>query len=239
MDSSVIDVTATSHSAATAAQLANAFVAAFRSSQSAAVVAAARSDVIAARAHPEGATQHLGEPSATQRTLTQIAQYGTIAGNPSPGASVVDPAVVPTAPIAPRPKRNAAIAGVIGLLLAIGLAYALELFDRRLVRVSTVETLYEHPVVAVIPHLVSRQERTPGSFLTPQESIEVMRSLRVNLRLAAGGRPLRSVLVTSALPSEGKSTVVRDLAFACADAGERVLVIDCDLRRPVSLICLD
>jgi Mrp family chromosome partitioning ATPase len=71
-----------------------------------------------------------------------------------------------------------------------------------------------------------------GHATTPPQFVEVMRSLRVNLRLAGGGQAPKSVIVTSALPSEGKSTVVRDLAFAFADAGERVLVIDCDLRRP-------
>src|ERR1019366_4716968 len=67
---------------------------------------------------------------------------------------------------------------------------------------------------------------------TPPEFVEAMRGLRVNLRLAGGDRPPRSVIVTSGLPSEGKSTVARNLAFAYADAGERVLLIDCDLRRP-------
>ena len=59
-----------------------------------------------------------------------------------------------------------------------------------------------------------------------------MRGLRVNLRLAGGGKAPRSVLITSAVPAEGKSTVARNLAFACADAGDRVLLVDCDLRRP-------
>ena len=231
--STVIDVSASSHSPALAARLANTYVSAFLASQSQSVSAAATSDVTAARATL--AALPGGPATAAQRDalLTQIAQYNTIARNPLPGAQVVDPAVAPTAPSAPKPARNAILAAVVGLLLGIGLAFLLDLADRRLVRVSTVESLYGRSVVAVLPHM-GNNPSTPaaGSFLTPLEFIEVMRSLRVNVRLAMSGQPLKSVLVTSALPGEGKSTVVRDLAFAHADAGERVLVIDCDLRRP-------
>ena len=230
--SSFVDVSASTHSPSLAARLANAYVSVFLASQSQAVTAAARSDAAAARstlAALPGGTATLGQRDAL---LTQIAQYNTIARNPTSGAQVVDAAVAPTAPTAPKPTRNAAIAAVIGFLLAIGLVFILDLADRRLVRVSTVQSLYGRPVVAVLPHVAEPDERGSGSFLTPPEFVEVMRSLRVNLRLSASGGPLKSVLVTSALPSEGKSTVVRDLAFAHADAGERVLVIDCDLRRP-------
>ena len=230
--SSVIDVSASSHSAGLAARLANTYVSVFLASQSQSVSAAAASDVTAARATL--AALPGGPDTTAQRDalLTQIAQYNTIARNPLPGAQVVDAAVAPTAPSAPKPVRNAILAAVIGLLLGIGLAFLLDLADRRLVRVSTVESLYGRSVVAVLPHMAASATPAASSFLTPPEFIEVMRSLRVNVRLAMSGQPLKSVLVTSALPGEGKSTVVRDLAFAHADAGERVLVIDCDLRRP-------
>jgi Mrp family chromosome partitioning ATPase len=230
--SSVIDVSASSHSAALAARLANTYVSVFLASQSQSVSAAATSDVTAARATL--AALPGGPDTAAQRDalLTQIAQYNTIARSPLPGAQVVDAAVAPTAPSAPKPVRNAILAAVVGLLLGIGLVFLLDLADRRLVRVSTVESLYGRSVVAVLPHMSAAASPAASSFRTPPEFIEVMRSLRVNVRLAMSGQLLKSVLVTSALPGEGKSTVVRDLAFAHADAGERVLVVDCDLRRP-------
>jgi Mrp family chromosome partitioning ATPase len=230
--STFVDVSASSHSPALAARLANTYVSVFLASQSQSVTAAADGDATAARttlAALPGGPDNLPQRDAL---LTQIAQYNTIARNPSPGAQVVDAAVAPTAPTSPKPTRNAALAAVIGLLLGIGLVFILDLADRRLVRVSTVQSLYGRSVVAVLPHVPDAASRVDDAFLTPPEFVEVMRSLRVNLRLASSGGPLKSVLVTSALPSEGKSTVVRDLAFAYADAGERVLVIDCDLRRP-------
>jgi capsular exopolysaccharide synthesis family protein len=232
--SSFEDVTASSSSPTFAVRLATAYVTAYIASQNAAVTAAAKHAATAAQTQLQATPNTAAEQLQRAQLVTEIAQYDTIARDPSAfsGLSLVDPAPLPTAPSSPRPARDAVLAGIVGLLLGIGLAFLLDLIDRRLVRVSAVQSLYGRPVVAVLPHVPDASSRANDPFLTPPEFIETMRSLRVNLRLAPGGRPLKSVLVTSALPSEGKSTVVRDLAFAYADAGERVLVIDCDLRRP-------
>jgi len=232
-NASFVDVTASSRSPAFAARLANTYARVFLASQAASVAAAARSDASAATSTlnliPTSGAANQAQRSAL---LAQIATYDTIARNPSAGAQQVDSAIPPTAPASPKPVRDAVIAALIGLLAGIGLAYLLDLLDRRLVRVATVQSLYGRPVLAVLPHVSRAANRSNGHPATPGEFIEAMRGLRVNLRLAGGGRPPHSVLVTSAMPSEGKSTVVRDLAFAYADAGERVLLIDCDLRRP-------
>jgi receptor protein-tyrosine kinase len=232
-DSTFITVSASSHSPVLAARLANTYVSVFFASQAAAVTTAALADAAAASATLQ-TIPNTGAANLAQRAalLAQIADYKADAYNPSSGAQVIDAAAVPALPISPKPTRDTVFAGVIGLLLGIGLAFLLDLADRRLVRVSSVESIYDRSVLAVIPHVANASPRANGSFLTPPAFVEVMRSLRVNVRLAAGDRPLRSLIVTSALPAEGKSTVVRDLAFAYADAGERVLVIDCDLRRP-------
>jgi Mrp family chromosome partitioning ATPase len=232
-DSTFITVSASSHSAAMAARLANTYVSEFFASQAALVATAALADAAAATATLQ-TIPNTGVANQAQRAalLGQIAQYKADAYNPSSGAQVINTATIPALPTSPKPIRDAVFAGVIGLLLGIALAFVLDLADRRLVRVSSVESIYDRSVLAVIPHVSNASPRANGSFLTPPAFVEVMRSLRVNVRLAAGDRPLKSLIVTSALPAEGKSTVVRDLAFAYADAGERVLVIDCDLRRP-------
>jgi non-specific protein-tyrosine kinase len=232
-NSTFITVSASSHSAALAARLANTYVSVFFASQAAAVTTAALADAAATNATLK-TIPATGVANQAQRAalLAQIADYKADAYNPSSGAQVIDAAAIPALPTSPKPIRDAVFAGVIGLLLGIGLAFVLDLADRRLVRVSSVESIYDRSVLAVLPHVGNASPRANGSFLTPPAFVEVMRSLRVNIRLAAGDRPLKSLIVTSALPSEGKSTVVRDLAFAYADAGERVLVIDCDLRRP-------
>ena len=231
--SSFVDVTASSHSAAMAARLANTYVSVFLASQAASVAAAARGDAAAVRVTLHTVPPAGAENQAQRSTLlAQIYQYDTIARNPSSGAQQVNPALIPASPSSPKPARDAVFAGVIGLLLGIGLAFVLDLADRRLVRVSSVQSLYGRSVVAVLPHVSKAAPQVNGSPATPHEFVEVMRGLRVNLRLAGGGRPPKSVLVTSGLPAEGKSVVARNLAFAYADAGERVLLIDCDLRRP-------
>jgi non-specific protein-tyrosine kinase len=231
--SSFVDVTASSYSPVLAARLANTYVSVFLDSQAAAVAAVAESNAAAARATLRTIPAR-GVANQSQRSalLAQIEQYDTAARNPSSGAQQVDTALAPSAPSSPRPVRDAVFAGVIGLLLAIGLAYLLDLFDRRVVRVSSVQSLYGRPVLAVLPHVSKAALRVNGSPATPPAFVEVMRGLRVNLRLARADQRRNSVLITSGLPSEGKSTVARDLAFACADAGERVLLVDCDLRRP-------
>ncbi|MGD0386968.1 MAG: Wzz/FepE/Etk N-terminal domain-containing protein, partial [Solirubrobacteraceae bacterium] len=229
---SFIDVTASSRSAALAASLANDYVSAFLSFQTSAVVSAADRDLASDRATLTALPRTPANLAQRDALLATIARLNTTAGSPLPGTEVVDAAVPPTSAASPKPLRDAGIAAAIGLVAALLLVLVLTLTDRRLMRVSAVERLYGRPVIAVLPHLREAGSRTDDPLLTPPEFVEVMRSLRVNLRLAVGDRTLRTVLVTSALPAEGKSTVVRDLAFAHADAGERVLVIDCDLRRP-------
>lgn len=230
--SDFVDVTASSHSAALAASLANTYVSVFLASQAHAAALADQAAAAAATATLNALPNTTANQSQRQELIATIAADNVAARNPSPGATAPDPASVPKFPSSPEPKKDALFAGIIGLLLGIGLAFILDLADRRLVRVSSVESIYGRSVLAVLPHVANPAPRDHGTFLTPPEFIEVMRSLRVNLRLAVTSTPLKSILVTSALPSEGKSTVVRDLAFAYADAGERVLVIDGDLRRP-------
>jgi Mrp family chromosome partitioning ATPase len=118
------------------------------------------------------------------------------------------------------------------LLLGIGAAFGLEMLDRRLIRVSTVESMYGAPVLAVLPHVRKPAPSRDGHPVIPTAFVEAVRSLRINISMASPQRSARVLLVTSAVPGEGKSTVVRDLALVCAESGEAVLVIDADLRRP-------
>src|ERR1019366_4728345 len=108
-----------------------------------------------------------------------------------------------------------------------------ELLDRRLSRVGTVEAIFGRPILAVLPHVSDAMPLSEGQRpIVPPQFLEELRSLTVMLRLAGNPDPPRTIMVTSALPHEGKSTVTRDLALVYAEAGQRVLVIDGDLRRP-------
>jgi capsular exopolysaccharide synthesis family protein len=242
--SSFITVTATSHKPRLAARLANAYAAAFLFSRQQSVRTAARGSLRAAQAAllslPNTAQNAQGTNTAgpsnqsqTQSLQQQIQTYKQLVLNPSPGARQIDPAAVPGAPSSPKPARDAIFGGIVGLVLGVIVAFCLELLDRRLVRVSTVESTFGRPVLAVLPHVAEPSPADEaGRGVVPAPFVEELRSLRVMVRLAGNPEPPRTIMITSALPREGKSTLTRDLAIVYAESGERVLVIDADLRRP-------
>jgi capsular exopolysaccharide synthesis family protein len=155
----------------------------------------------------------------------------------------LDAAVLPTEPTSP----NTRLAVVLGLFigLALGIAYALlrNVFDRRIRSVEQLELETNLPVVGTIPfdknftnenRMVTSQG---GNDVASRDEwdyavAEAMRELRTNLKFMNIDNPPRSIVVTSSLPGEGKSTVIANLANTIAASGERVVVIDGDLRRP-------
>lgn len=152
---------------------------------------------------------------------------------PPGSARQIDPALAPGAPVEPRPARNALFGFVLSLLVAVGLAFGLERFDRRLKRVEDVADHYDLPVLALLPHVDERQFSIDGEPAMGPSFEEPFRQLRTNVQLAALDRPFKRILVTSAGSGEGKSTVVRNLAIAFREWGHRVAVVDADLRRPM------
>jgi succinoglycan biosynthesis transport protein ExoP len=229
---SFLVVTATSSSPTLAARLANTYVAVFLDARRSAQAAQALSDADVIRRALRALPNTPANAAERQTLLTQDVQYRTTAANPSAGARQINPAVAPTAPTSPKPVHDAILGGIVGLLLGIAAAFGLELLDRRLVRVSSVESIYGLPVLAVLPHVRRPTPTRDGHAMIPPAFVEPMRSLRINVGMATGVSPRRTLLVTSGVAGEGKSTVVRDLALVCAEAGEAVLVIDADLRRP-------
>lgn len=147
---------------------------------------------------------------------------------PSGGASQVDAASASPGPVEPRPRRNAIFAGLLALMASVALAYGLDRFDRRIRRAEDAADVYGLPLLSVIP----RVPRFGPGGQAPAGFVEAFRLLQTNLRLAQVDRPVRVVLVTSAVPGEGKSTVVRYLAEAFSEWGRTVAVVDADLRRP-------
>lgn len=229
---SFLVVTATSGSPTLAARLANTYVEAFLTSRRKAQAAQAASDVTATQQALASLTDVPANFAERQVMLTQLAQLRTIALNPSDGAQQTNIATAPMSPSSPKPVRDAILGALVGLLLGVGAAFGLELFDRRLVRMATVESVYSMPVLAALPHVRDPTPMHDGRAVIPSAFVEPIRSLRINVGMAVGQGRRRTLLVTSGIPGEGKSTVVRDLALVYAEAGEAVLVIDADLRRP-------
>jgi polysaccharide biosynthesis transport protein len=153
--------------------------------------------------------------------------------------------VVPRAPIRPNVPLNAAAGLAVGLLLGIGAAIGRAALDRTLKTPADVEENVKGTFLGLIPQFTD----TPGSKRKRREAVagapelivhlnpmsgtaEASRSVRTNLLFSNPDRPYRVLLVTSAGTAEGKTTVATCIATAMAQAGKRVLLIDCDLRRP-------
>ena len=129
--------------------------------------------------------------------------------------------------------RNTVIGGLIGLALGILLAIALERRDRRVRDPHQIEDVFARPIIGTIPRSRSAGQGGPGNRALPPPEAEAFRTVRANLRHQLGPGTPRSVLVTSANPGEGKTTVVWNLARMEAAAGTRVLLVEADMRRPV------
>jgi receptor protein-tyrosine kinase len=130
---------------------------------------------------------------------------------------------------APKPMRNGLIGVVLGLMLGAGAALLLDRLDRRLRDPEEAAEIFERPILTLIPEAEALAE--PDRPL-PAAVAEAFRMLRANLRYFNVDREVRSVIVTSAQPEDGKSTVAWQLASAAAATGTRVLLIEADLRRP-------
>jgi succinoglycan biosynthesis transport protein ExoP len=149
-----------------------------------------------------------------------------------------------TRQISPKPRKNAIFGFVIGLLLASIMAYALSRFDQRLRTLASVEDAFAAPILTALPTVRRPIVERDGEPAPSRNLLEPFRRLQAVLTLggklaghgadapAHRGRP-RVILVTSADPGDGKSTVIAGLALVQRDAGERVALIDANLRRPV------
>ncbi len=153
------------------------------------------------------------------------------------GAQLVTPAAVPSSPVKPRPLRNAMLALVLGLLLGVGLAFLVDYLDDS---VKTKEDFNrvapDVPVIGLIPALSSWRSKGDAVLVSVSDptsaAAEAYRTLRTGVQFTRLDRPMRTLQVTSANATEGKTTTLANLAVALARAGERVVVVCCDLRRP-------
>lgn len=156
---------------------------------------------------------------------------------------VVDPALPPANPVL-RPQSTVILTALVfGVLAGIVLAFLLESLDTGLRSIAEIESITELPSLAIIPRARRSSADQAGTLTTAQRNIgiltqpksqfaEAFRSLRTSLLLSTAGHPPRCIVLTSATPSEGKTTAASNLAAILAQRDTRVLLIDGDLRRP-------
>lgn len=218
----MLDVTATESTPDGAAQLANAFAeefVGFRRDNDRVLIRSGEATL-------RGQLAALGPGDTVERrdleqALQKVRALNAIATG---DAEVVSSAEAPTQASAPLPKRSLATGIVLGAGIGFLLIVALQVADRRVRRVEDFELLYDRPVLASVP------TSGPATLALDPEALEAYRILAGGLsRLAPD---TRAVLVTSAAQGEGKTSVAVGLARAAALAGQRVVLVEADLRRP-------
>jgi capsular exopolysaccharide synthesis family protein len=185
--------------------------------------------------------------------MTKLKEVGISAALQSSNIRVVDPAMIPAYPSRPAKARNIALAFLVGLVGGIGLALMREYLDNTVKTPDDIETLARLPSLAVVPQFAGsngdgspRKRLLPGmstnghekrielvaQHLPKSQMSEAFRALRTSLLLSQPGHPPQVILVTSALPREGKTTAAANLAVTLAQLGDSTVLVDADLRKP-------
>lgn len=138
-------------------------------------------------------------------------------------------------PIRPQPLNNIGLGGAVGLMLAAGIVFLIEYLDDTIKTPADIAQLFDLPVIGYIAEM-AKDLNGKGFIYVNEEPrspvTEAFRSLRTNIEFAGVDQPLRSIMVASANPGEGKTTVAVNLAMVFAQSGKEVVVVDADMRRP-------
>jgi capsular exopolysaccharide synthesis family protein len=181
--------------------------------------------------------------------LKKLKEAGVMAGLKSSNINVVDQASIPVEPIEPNIPLNMALSLMGGLLGGVALAFVVENVDNSIRTPQDIETYCSLPSLGVIPSVVlparngqkaishGRQNHFQLPVTMEQRnsgSAEAFRALRTSLLLSSPGAPPQVILVTSAMMQEGKSFTALNLAVVLAQTGQKVLLVDSDMRRPAA-----
>jgi succinoglycan biosynthesis transport protein ExoP len=191
--------------------------------------------------------RRLKTAQSTYEILSPKLQEIRIKENQTVGnARIVTPALVPERPIAPRKAQNLAVGGLLGILLGIATALALETADKSIKDPEDAKRILGYPLLGTIPifekmdsvttvRFGDQQRTVPGIVVTNTSGSpisEAFRMLHTSLRFMSLDNQLKVMVVSSSVPQEGKSTTSANLAVAISQLGQRVLIVDADMRKP-------
>jgi capsular exopolysaccharide synthesis family protein len=242
-ETSIVYVSATSTSPRLAAEIANTYVSQFVKEQKSAKRQYFKSALALVN-------RQLAELAPAQRfgtdgldLVNRAHTLNLLAGLGYNNVQVAQKALVPSSPSSPNTKRNTILGAVLGLLFGVSFAFLLERFDRRIRRPEDLETAYDLPMLGIVPKSAAlsqsaRHKGGKGTALPPTEA-EAFRLIRAHLRFFNVNRDLRTVLIASPAPGDGKTTIARHLAEAAARLGAHVLLLEVDLRHPTLAQQLD
>src|SRR6266480_839255 len=184
--------------------------------------------------------------------MTKLKETAISQGLRSSNIRVVDPAMIPSTPARPAKGRNMALAFLVGLVGGIGLALLREYLDNTVKTPDDIETLARLPSLAVVPQFTGSNGHAKrrgllqgpaanghemrielaAQHLPKSQMSESFRALRTSILLSLADHPPQVILVTSALPREGKTTAAANLAVTLAQLGDSTVIVDADLRKP-------
>lgn len=178
----------------------------------------------------------LAQYRTTYSTLLASAQQARLSEAQATNNLVVsEPAFVPEDPVRPRTLTNTLLAAVIGAMLAIGAAFLIEYLDDTVKTPDDIERITGLSTLGAIARLkeAGGTRQLIAWLRTKAPESEAYRTLRTNIQFSSVDKPVRTLLVTSSSPGEGKSTTTANLAVVLAQTNQKVIVVDTDLRRPV------
>ena len=238
-DQDILRLSATDTNAQRAARKADAVTAAFLAwrTESQQKLARAEVAILQQQLRDLEARGAAADQTVAAALRSQLAEAQAQLQNPTSDLSLVQAATVPTQPYTPHPIRNLAIGLLSGLLLGILGAFLRERMGRRLYGIEEIEQIYARPLLGVVPHISAaargNRRAAVGNYGGSSTLAEAYRTIRTNLALfRINETSLKSVVISSAVPNEGKSAVTANLAAALAASGHNVLAVSADLRSP-------
>jgi capsular exopolysaccharide synthesis family protein len=234
-DTSLVSLTVTAKSAKLAADLANAFA----NETQIVLTEQQRSQFLSQAKSLSQGVKSLDDSSIEKQiSLQNAAKLRSVAKVATP-VEVASTATEPDSPSSPRPVRDGILALTLGLIFGIVLAFLRDSLDRRLTDPHDVQHELQIPMLGYVHAKSLGGAGFTSNGKSPDRDLESFRILRANVDFLVGDQPHRTIAVTSPLTEEGKSTVAAGLATAAALADRRVLLVECDLRRPVFADRLD